>query len=159
MAEPSNSSITLVVDLPVARDRVWAAWTTGRVLTTWLCDSAHVVPIIGGTFDLFWTHREPEPDRGGSSLGQVLFVDPPRLLSFTSTGHPETTRGESRAGWSGETTVTVTLFPTPGGTRLEIVHGGWPEAPEAREVRRWAERRWAAGIERLLAALDAPRSS
>jgi uncharacterized protein YndB with AHSA1/START domain len=159
MDDLTDRTIALVVDLPVARDRVWAALTSSKGLTAWLCDSAHVAPVIGGSYDLFWKPREPEPDRGGSSLGQVLFVDRPRLLSYTSTCQPETAFGEARGGGGGETTVTVALYPTLAGTRVEIAHAGWLETPEALDARRWVERRWAAGVERLLAALEARRGS
>jgi uncharacterized protein YndB with AHSA1/START domain len=155
MAAPPNRTIRIVVDLPVERDRVWAAWTSSKALGAWLCDSAHVVPLIGGSFDLFWKPRGPEPERGGSSLGQVLFVNRPRLLTFTSLCQPEAAGGERRGAGSGETTVAVELYPTLVGTRLELAHEGWPDAPGDDDVRRWIERRWVEAFERLLGACEA----
>jgi uncharacterized protein YndB with AHSA1/START domain len=153
MNDRLDETIAYVLDLPVARDRLWAALTSNRALATWLCDSAHVVATIGGPFDLFWKHGATDPERGGSSLGQVLFVDRPRLLTFTSTCQPEAAGGQTRGVGGGETTVTITLYPTLDGVRLELAHGGWSDAPGADDARRWVERRWAEGVERLPNAL------
>lgn len=136
------------MDIPVARDRVWNAWTNPEALAKWLCLRAEVVPVVGGRFDLSWN---PDPSRpeSDSTLGcRVLSVDRPRLLRVTWRGSDEVADVMNTPG-AAATEVELRLYPTPDGTRLELTHEGWGAGPGWDRARAWFDRAWSGALERL----------
>jgi uncharacterized protein YndB with AHSA1/START domain len=91
---------------PHPPERVWRALTEPAELRAWLMPTDFTArPGSRFTFDA-------RPDLGIID-GEVLEAEPPRLL---------------RCRWSGvfgDTTVTFTLTPEDGGTRLRVEHAGW----------------------------------
>ena len=96
---------------PHPPERVWHALTDPGALREWLMDN---------TFEARVGHRfqfrtDPRPGFDGIVNCQVTHVEPPRTLAYTWHG-----------GWLGEpTTVTYTLEPVGGGTRLRLDHTGF----------------------------------
>ena len=91
---------------PHPPERVWRALTDRTELGMWLMPTDFAA-LAGHKFTF-----DARPDLGLID-GEVLDVEPPRLL---------------RCRWSGvfgQTVVTFTLTPVPGGTRLRVTHGGW----------------------------------
>jgi uncharacterized protein YndB with AHSA1/START domain len=91
---------------PHPPERVWRALTDPAELGVWLMPSDFAAR-AGHTFTF-----DARPSLGLID-GEVLEVEPPRLL---------------RCRWSGvfgQTVVTFTLTPVPGGTRLRVTHAGW----------------------------------
>jgi uncharacterized protein YndB with AHSA1/START domain len=91
---------------PHPPDRVWQALVDPTELAAWLMPNDFRAA-VGHQFTF-----DARPALG-IITGEVLEVDPPRLL---------------RCRWSGvfgETVVTFELTPTGDGTRLTIEHSGW----------------------------------
>ncbi|MGA7269870.1 MAG: SRPBCC family protein [Acidimicrobiia bacterium] len=96
-------------------ETVFSYFTDPDRYTAWMGVEAVLDARPGGIYRV----RVPQ---GGTALGEFVEVDPPRRIVFTW-------------GWEGDadvppgsTTVTVTLEPEDGGTRLRLVHSGLPEA-------------------------------
>ena len=91
------------------RERVWHALVDAAELGAWLMPT-DFVPEVGRRFTF-----DARPDLGFVT-GEVLEVDPPRLL---------------RCRWSGvfgDTLVSFELTPAADGTLLRLRHSGWQEA-------------------------------
>jgi uncharacterized protein YndB with AHSA1/START domain len=144
MAQP----LRYTMDLPFPRDRVWDAWTRAENLARWLCLRAVVEPVVGGRYELFWNPDVSRPD-SDSTLGcRLLSVDRPRLLRFTWRGADEVADVMNVPGAT-PTEVEVRLFPTPDGTRLEVLHEGWGDGPGWERARTWFDRAWSGALENL----------
>ena len=144
--------IEMKMDLAAGRDEVWELWTTEEGLSSWLCQRANVEPVVGGPYELFWSPDTTKPE-SDSTLGcRVLSVDRPRLLHFDWRGSDEVADVMNVPG-AEVTEVTVQLFPTPMGTRLEMVHAGWGDGPDWERARTWFARAWEMAFERLRGAL------
>jgi len=140
--------IVLTMDLAETRDRIWEMWTTPEGLTSWLCLRAHVEPWVGGAYELFWNPDETRPLSDSTVGCRVLSIDPPRLLEVSWRGADAVARVMDARG-APTTQVTVRLYPTLTGTRLELLHAGWGEGAEWARARAWFERVWAGAFELL----------
>jgi uncharacterized protein YndB with AHSA1/START domain len=144
MAQP----LRYTSDLACPRDRVWDAWTRADDLARWLCLRAVVEPVVGGRYELFWNPDASRPD-SDSTLGcRLLAVDRPRLLRFTWRGADEVADVMNAIG-TAPTEVEVRLFPTPDGTRLEVLHEGWGDGSDWERARAWFDRAWSGALEAL----------
>jgi uncharacterized protein YndB with AHSA1/START domain len=118
------------VDLPAPPAEVFRHLTDPAAMIRWMGQHATLKPFPGGAFEV---------DINGVPVrGQYLEIDPPRrvLVSWGvagNTGMPP-----------GATKVEFTLTPTPGGTRLRVVHRGL--SPEQEDIH-------AAGWQHFLARL------
>ncbi len=92
-------------------ERVWRALTDPRALGDWLMRNDFQAK-VGHRFQF---HDRPRLGWRGIVDCEVLEADAPRRLSFTWRGHPTHKR----------TTVTWTLEPVTGGTRLRLEHRGF----------------------------------
>ena len=144
MTEP----LKYTVDLPYARNRVWAAWTHAEELAKWLCLRAVVDPAVGGRYELFW-NPDPSKPESDSTLGcRVLSVDPPRLLRFTWRGADEVA-DVMNAPDVAPTEVEVRLLPILEGTRLKVSHEGWGDGEGWDRARAWFDRAWSGALKAL----------
>jgi uncharacterized protein YndB with AHSA1/START domain len=106
-----DGAIHHTVLYPHPVERVWRALVDPTELGIWLMPT-DFVPEVGRRFTL-----DASPHLG-LITGEVLAVDPPRLL---------------RCRWSGvfgDTVVTVELTPVAEGTRLRLEHAGWERRAE-----------------------------
>lgn len=109
MAEFADS-----IEIDAAPDAVFAYLTTPAGLTAWLGQHAEAEPEPGGTFAV---------DIAGYPIrGRYLQIERPHrvVVSWGVAGSDELAPGAS--------TVTFTLTATATGTRVDLHHGGLPEA-------------------------------
>jgi uncharacterized protein YndB with AHSA1/START domain len=144
--------IELKMDLAAGRDRVWELWTTNDGLSSWLCLRANVEPVVGGAYELFWNPDLEKPESDSTIGCRVLSIDRPRLLHFDWRGS-NAVADVMNVPDAEVTEVTVQLFPTPTGTRLELVHAGWGDGPDWERARDWFARAWEGAFERLRAVV------
>jgi uncharacterized protein YndB with AHSA1/START domain len=140
------------MDLPLERDAVWDAWTTSGGVSAWWCAHASVDPVVGGRYVL-WGDCDGADSGSLPALDlRVMTIDRPRLLVLGCEGASGVTGG-TRDREAARTRLDVTLYPSPDGTRIEIVHSGFGESADALWVRRRFEPYWWGALEGLRAAL------
>lgn len=109
------------------RQRVWDAWTQPEQMKKWSCPAPGGVKSIdadlrvGGAFRLVME----VPDGRYTAFGTYREIDAPSHIVYTWDW-------EEADHAVGETLVTVDFVEEDGGTRLTIVHSGFP-AVEARD--------------------------
>lgn len=92
-------------------ERVWRALTEAELMGRWMMETDFEL-VVGHRFTF---RTDPAPTFDGVLYGEVLEVDPPRLLVFSFKG-----------GMMGYvTTVRWTLLPQENGTLLRLEHSGW----------------------------------
>jgi uncharacterized protein YndB with AHSA1/START domain len=130
-------TMTLTRDFGAPQDRVWRAISTGALMAEWLLPN-DFLPVVGHVFTL----KSPGfPGWDGVISARVLDVDPPRRLAYT---------------WVAlgiETEVSLTLEPTPTGTRLTVAQSGFREDQPQNHA--GARHGWTNFLDRLSAQLEA----
>jgi len=126
------------IEVPHPRAEVYKDWTDSSAMTAWLGIPVDIGLRIGGPFELHFMADAPAGTRG-SELCRVLSFLPGRMLSFTWNAPPHHPDTRLRHTW-----VVVQFSDTPTGTRVELVHTGWPDegwthAGEAIEDSPWQE--------------------
>jgi uncharacterized protein YndB with AHSA1/START domain len=128
--------------IPASPERVFEYWTDPELLAKWFGPAGYDVPghdvdaRPGGKWRA--TIRSPEGTLRTVS-GIYNSIDPPRRLVFTWAWDDD-------AGVRGhETEVTVTLEPTPGGTRLKLVQQMFETSP----MRDRHNNGWSSALNRL----------
>jgi uncharacterized protein YndB with AHSA1/START domain len=105
--------------IPVARDRVFAAWLDPASLAQWMRPggatdaTAEVDPRKGGKFRIVMMHGAKRFEH----TGEYLLIEPPARLSFTWI---------SQATDLKPTVVTVDFLERSGGTELVLTHQRLP---------------------------------
>jgi uncharacterized protein YndB with AHSA1/START domain len=121
MAQPKpNDALVLRLSRSFAapRDRVFRAFTSPAQLAKWWGPKGFTVPActldvrVGGAWRTVM--RSPE-GKDHIVSGVYREIVPPERLVFTWGWEEDGARGH-------ETVVTIELFETPGGTRLELTH-------------------------------------
>lgn len=107
-------NIKLEFDYPYAPEAVWKALTDRDELAAWLMDNDHV-PVVGHKFQF---RSKPQPGWDGIVDCEVLEVDEPRRLVWKWAGGSKKKKRHF-------TTVTWTLQPQSGGTKLILEHTGF----------------------------------
>jgi uncharacterized protein YndB with AHSA1/START domain len=112
MTDPVKTH-TLIVEREMAHPpaKIWRALTESNLIQQWLMEN-DFEPTLGHKFNL---RMPPMQGWNGVIDSEVVAVDPIRLLSYT---------------WGSmglATTVTFTLTPTAGGTRLRMEQAGFPD--------------------------------
>ncbi|MEX3017733.1 SRPBCC domain-containing protein [Gymnodinialimonas hymeniacidonis] len=105
----SLSEIVREVDLPHPPDQVWRTFASQEELAAWLMPN-DFTPEVGEKFNF---HTDPAPGFDGIVHCEVLEFDPPRLWQV------------SWVAGKVDTVLTITLAPSPGGTRLRLSHAGF----------------------------------
>lgn len=116
-AVPATRAIVVEEVLPHAPETVWRAITTPELIARWLMQN-DFVPRVGHRFRF---HARPMGDWNGVVDCEVLECDPPRRLVYTWVGGAEGNREAPVL----DSTLTLTLTPVDGGTRLKLVHDGF----------------------------------
>jgi uncharacterized protein YndB with AHSA1/START domain len=95
-------------------ERVWRALTDPEILGLWMMETTAIgAPSVGQRFQFKTT---PAPGFDGIIECEVLEAIPPRRLVYSWAGGTSKTR---------PTTVSWTLTPAAGGTRLVLEHAGF----------------------------------
>ena len=133
MTDDDLKSVTVTRDLPFPVDRVWRALTQADLLSDWLMQT-DFVPEVGRAFRFTadWGHVE----------GEVIEIMPQKRLVYSWNAHDL------------RSTVTLTLTPTPEGTRLEMVQRGF--RPDQGQAYGGARFGWTRMFETLAALLAEP---
>ena len=118
--------VELEIWIAAAPAAIFPFLTDASRLVRWIGVAATVEPVPGGAFRL---------DVNGTSVarGQYLEVVPHRRVVF-SWGW----EGAAHGVPPGTTTVTITLVPERGGTRLTLTHAGLRGDSRARHAQGWA---------------------
>lgn len=103
---------TLVIEreMPHSPEKIWRALTQGHLIEEWLMAN-DFQPVVGHRFSF---RAKPAPNWSGVIDCEVLVVEPPARLSYSW--------GALGLG----STVTWTLTPIEGGTRLRMEQSGFP---------------------------------
>lgn len=124
------SRIDRTIDIKARPERVWRALTTAEELSAWF--RVRIEGTIAPDTDLWMTSVDPE--HGGQRF-RVRFtaMDPPHSLVWEwHPGEVDPTVDYSREP---RTTVTFTLEPSTGGTRLTVSETGFDEISLARRAK------------------------
>ncbi|MBN1135056.1 MAG: SRPBCC domain-containing protein [Anaerolineae bacterium] len=118
-------------------EMAFEAVTRASELREWMCDYAWTVLQPKGAYQVRW-------DSGYQASGRFVELDPPRraVITWQGTGEP------------GETTVTFTVEPEAGGTRVTIVHAGFGPSPEWDAHVAASEKGWDQGLDNLKSTLE-----
>lgn len=110
----SELVVRLAMEIPVAREEVYDAWTTADQLVQWFPGSAQMTVTEGGEYRFGWDGWEQQ------WVGTYVEVDRPERLVFTwqppAEVYPE---------GAYETTVVLTFEDLDGTTRIVLEHGGF----------------------------------
>ena len=121
MSAAGNSGETLVIRrfIPVARERVFAAWLDPESLAQWMRPgktaeaTAVVDPRVGGKFRIVMAQGSEKFEH----TGEYLLIEPPGRLSFTWISAATDLR---------PTEVTIDFWERDGGTELVLTHRRLP---------------------------------
>ncbi|HEY4868324.1 MAG TPA: SRPBCC domain-containing protein [Candidatus Dormibacteraeota bacterium] len=139
MTQPSSDAIVQEFVYPHPIEAVWKAITDADAISQWLMVTDGFKPQVGAKFTL----SQPGADWGNVE-GEVLEVDEPNRIRYTWTNGP---------GFN--TTVTLSLESTTGGTRLRLEHAGFDRVEGKDQFRPGAEWGWKQFLgENLPAVLD-----
>jgi uncharacterized protein YndB with AHSA1/START domain len=128
--------------IPAPPERVFEYWTEPELLARWFGPEGSDIPAI--THDVRpggkWRTTMRSPDGKLRTVSGIYnLIDRPRRLVFTwGWDDEEGLRGH-------QTEVTVTLEPTPGGTRLKLVQ----QLFQTSEMRQLHNRGWASSFNKL----------
>ena len=113
MTDPTANTHTLIVEreIPHPPEKIWRALTESNLIQQWLMEN-DFEPAVGHKFNL---RMPPMQGWNGVIDSEVLAVEPHQLLSYTW------------ASMGLASTVTFTLTPTAGGTRLRMEQSGFPD--------------------------------
>lgn len=111
-----TARLELEATYPHPPERVWRALVDPDAMAEWLMES-DFEPVEGRAFR--FTFESKLPGAGGEVLCEVVEIDPPRKMVWTWRDTWAWARQER------PTTVTWTLRPEDGGTRLTLVHEGF----------------------------------
>jgi uncharacterized protein YndB with AHSA1/START domain len=117
-----------VAELRHPVEAVWQAMTDAEWLAVWFFPN-DIEPRAGHRFT-FWSRPIERWD--GEFKGEVLAVEPQKMIRFRWSGGHEELKGFGRHI---DTTVTWTLSPLPGGgVRFHFLHEGFGVEPESDAV-------------------------
>lgn len=122
--EDSRESIVVECELAAPPAKVWRALTEPALLSRWLLPN-DIRPELGERFRF-----RPEPANGNAAAPggaiecEVLACEPPRLLRYSWRGSEDERDAYGRPL---DSEVTFLLAETAGGgTRLRVIHSGFP---------------------------------
>jgi len=111
----ASRSLVIERELPHPPERVWRALTQGALIREWMMDN-DFEPRVGHRFQFRST---PVPGWNGIIDSEVLRIEPHHTLAY------------SWGSMGLKNTVTWTLTPTTGGTRLRMEQDGFPADQDA----------------------------
>lgn len=108
----------VVVSAPLAE--IWRAWTTEEGLTSFFGPRAHIEPVVGGPFEIYFDPSQPYGLRGSEGC-KIHSLVPMKLLAFQWSTPP------SLPVLRQLRTLVFVRFKeqSTGQTRVEVTHMGW----------------------------------
>lgn len=132
-ASTATNLLEFRTEIPVPRERVFAALTEGDHLGRWFCDDASSLPAVGGRVTARWTRPGSTPQPFD---GRWVVFQPPVACAYEGghEGHPDGYGG--RVGFElavrGEGTVLITRHRLPARPDYETIladyRSAWPRA-------------------------------
>lgn len=122
--------------------RAFEMFTDNILLASWFPQEAHVEPVVGGKYELFW---DPDDKENNSTIGcKVTAVDPGKLIAFEWKG-PVNFK-EFMNNVDPLTHVVVVFLPCENGpeacTDVHVIHSGWRSSEEWEEAWKFFEWAW-----------------
>ena len=114
-------AVRLETHINAPPEKVWQSLATTAGMKAWLGPDQYE-----GRLGAQFVMNVTEGDNQYRMFGEVITFDPPNELAFTWQ--------EEHVGvriWPAATTVTVTLTPEDGGTRVTLTHHGFDQLPAA----------------------------
>jgi uncharacterized protein YndB with AHSA1/START domain len=125
------------VDVPAARERVWAAWTTEAGALTFFAPACRIDLQPGGAYEMLFDLEAEAGLRGGEGV-VLLAVQPMAMLSFTWNAPPELPVVRRQ-----RTHVTVRFAAIDAAaTRVRLTHDGWGSGEEWDRAYDYFARAW-----------------
>lgn len=116
--DPAVRAITVEETVPHAADIVWKVLTTPELIQRWLMRN-DFTPGLGQRFTM---QARPMGEWDGTVNCAITTWDPPHELAYTWVGG---STNNKEYGAALDSTVTWTLTPVAGGTRVRMVHNGF----------------------------------
>jgi uncharacterized protein YndB with AHSA1/START domain len=117
-SEAPTRAIVIEEVLPHSPEAIWTTLTRSDLIARWLMKN-DFSPALGHRFTM---QAQPMGDWDGTVRCEITAFDPPRLLTYTWVGGSS---ANPTHGSALDSTVTWTLTPVAGGTRLRMVHDGF----------------------------------
>lgn len=134
MTTADTNRIDRTIDVNAPPDRVWRALTTAADLATWF--HVRIEGEIAPGSEVWMTSTSPGYE-GQRFLVRVTEMTPPRRFAWQwHPGAVDPAIDYSKEPW---TTVTFTLEPSGGGTRLSVSETGFNEISVARRAKVFAD--------------------
>lgn len=121
MPDAVDRSVEVSVEIAAKPNTVWRCVTEGDLLSLWLSARVELEPVVGKPVRIHFEHWRTRVE------GAVTEVTPGRRLAFT-WGVAEGKQAASMP--TGSTRVTISLTPSKTGTRVTLVHAGFPSEAE-----------------------------
>ena len=112
---PGGDGLVVERDMPHAPEKVWKALTTSHLVAEWLMQN-DFEPQLGHRFNF---RAKPVMGWNGVTDCEVLEIEPCRTLAYSWNASGE------QAADGLKSTVTWTLTPIDGGTRVRMEHSGF----------------------------------
>jgi uncharacterized protein YndB with AHSA1/START domain len=142
LAEKSQTRAIVIEDvLPHAPETIWRVLTDRDLLARWLMNNTFE-PKLGHEFTF---QARPMGDWNGVVSCKVLEIDPPRRLVYSWVGG---SANNALGGSVLDSTLTLTLSPTAGGTHFKLVHDGF-RSPQNDAGYEAMSRGWSSIVQRL----------
>lgn len=145
MSVETVGAVRLSRTIAADRQRVWNAWTRPEEMKQWSCPAPGGCQgvesdfRVGGSF----TIRMDVDGKAHNAFGTYKEIDEPRRLVYTWDW-------EEEENAMGETVVTVEFSEVDGGTRVDLVHEGFP----VEEARKGHEEGWGACMAHFLGLFE-----
>lgn len=127
---PDGDAVISEIEIAAPPERVFRALTDTKQALVWGTDESyqttewHIDPRLGGAWR--FTAKERKSGKEYKHRGEVLEIDPPRLLAFTWLA-------DFHEVPSQRTVVRWELTPTKTGTLVRVTHSGLAPLPDSRK--------------------------
>jgi uncharacterized protein YndB with AHSA1/START domain len=136
MSEEIKQSIVV----NASREKVFNALVKADKLVRWFLSRAESDPRPGGKFRYEWHFQDSS--QNGVQEGAYQEVIPPETVSYPWEAGNQSTQVEFR------------LSDVDGGTRVDLLHGGWGSGQESEEVRQMHAQVWSGYMNNLKLYLE-----
>jgi uncharacterized protein YndB with AHSA1/START domain len=141
VTDAAETTLRLERLIPAPPEALYALWSEPDALARWWAPDGYAAEVHAWDLrpgGLWRTSLRGADGRSVAQRGAFRVVDPPKRLVFTWAWEDDLGAGGH------ESEVSVDFAPSPGGTRLTLVHARF----ESRDARDRHDRGWQASLER-----------